>query len=61
MEFHESGAPGHAKRAVIHTVSAIPARGGTQNRHFHEIPLIFMKIHLFSLFTRIFMEIAFVQ
>ena len=29
-------------RAVIHTVSAIPALGGVQNRHIHEIPPIFM-------------------
>ena len=27
-------------RAVIHTVSAVPALGGVQNRHFHEIPHI---------------------
>ena len=34
-------------RAVIHTVSAVPALGGVQNRHFHEIPHIFMKFHHF--------------
>ena len=38
-------------RAVIHTVSAVPALGGVQNRHFHEIPHIFMKFHHFSLFA----------
>ena len=38
-------------RAVIHTVSAVPALGGVQNRYFHEIPHIFMKFHHFSLFA----------
>ena len=35
-------------RAVIHTVSAIPALGGVQNRQFHENPHIFMKSNHFD-------------
>ena len=42
-------------RAVIHTVSAIPALGGVQNRHFHEIHQKFMKINDFHEFSWKFM------
>ena len=48
-------------RAVIHTVSAVPALGGVQNRYFHEIPHIFMEFHHFSLSAQNFIKFAFLR
>ena len=40
-------------RAVIHTVSAIPALGGVQNRYVHEIRHIFIKFNHFHFFQEL--------